>query len=291
MKKLAFAALLVAGCGNSVTGGTGASACITAAACGIIQAAATVVKVDAEQVNCIATAGSNCDAARRCLNYGMNVEACSGTSASCETSTMWKACDSATGTNGANGSRRFKCSDVPGATCVVGADQFGGALVDCGFGSCSGTATSCVDNNTAVQSCVGGILRKEDCTRSGSTCIPAGAIVPAHCGGTGPGCSSPGIVDNTLRCDGDVVVSCSDSHEARYDCARDNLHCFANPNPNGRPRFGCYLDDKCDPNNYTAVCNGLTLKFCNNGKEWTTDCGKAGFNGCDPSGGGRCTKS
>jgi hypothetical protein len=57
----------------------------------------------------------------------------------------------------------------------------------------------------------------------------------------------------------------------------------------GGRAFGCALGGDCDPNNYSATCIGTKLNFCNNGKVSTFDCTSAGFHGCDPQNGGRCT--
>jgi hypothetical protein len=200
----------------------------------------------------------------------------------CEGNT-WVACDAITGKNGSNGTRRFKCDGV-GETCVVAGNN-----IDCGFASCAGGAPECLADGTTLQLCANGILQKTDCARLGSVCVPGDLLTPvAHCRGTGRGCQG-NFHANTLRCDGSVLVTCSDGQEARYDCGADNLGCF--PDFNGDGGFGCALAGDCDPNNYTAVCMGLQLKFCNKGKVQTIDCGSSGFNGCDPSGGGRCTKS
>lgn len=307
MKNWAWAALLVVGCGSGVTGATGAAACITASACGIISnntsvctqtieylndpAAEADLHVDAQQVNCIATAGSNCDAARACLNYNRAAQPCSGSSAMCDGSDL-VLCDRYTGVNGANGTRRFHCGELgAGGTCVVGAPQLGIATVDCGYASCSPDSATCLDNNT-LQTCAGGILRKTDCSVHGATCIP-GTL--ARCGGAGPGCTRRSALDNTVGCDGNFLVTCGlDQREGRYDCGRDNLKCLPTFAVNGATpavAYGCYLGNECDPSVYMASCTGNTLDFCNNGKKWKIDCTKFGFNQCDPSGGGRCAKS
>ena len=149
MKNLLCLSLLVAAttsCNKGVTGETGAAACITAAACGIIpggtsactqfiefvndKTGAAAVHIEADQVNCIAAAGANCDAARACLAYGATPVACSGASTICQGNT-WASCDTFAGSNGANAIRQFKCDHI-GESCVQGNNSF-----ECGFGSCS----------------------------------------------------------------------------------------------------------------------------------------------------------
>jgi hypothetical protein len=312
MKKLVLAATLLAiGCGNGVTGETGVAACLTLNACGMVKVGASActqfieavnepavegtIHISAAQVNCVASAGSNCDAARACLNGGQKPAMCSGSSSMCSGNT-WSTCDGLTGSGGTNGTRIFDCGLVgSGATCVVGASILGTARIDCGYGSCdpaSTDAVKCLDTNT-VQTCDRGIVGKTDCSRNGETCIPGG-LLPAHCAGAGAGCAVKTNGDSTIRCDGNTLVSCSGQHEAKVDCGRDNLKClptFAGSNGSANPAFGCYLGNECDPNAYSAQCNGLQLTFCNKGKIQTAQCGQLGFSGCDPSGGGSCTKS
>src|SRR5438874_7433135 len=97
MKKLGFAVLVLAvvGCGNStVTQQSGAAACLTASGCGIIAGGisactqfislinepvgATAAHLSADQVNCIANAGSDCTAAKKCLGNNSTPAVCSG---------------------------------------------------------------------------------------------------------------------------------------------------------------------------------------------------------------------
>jgi hypothetical protein len=295
MKKLALLALaaVAAGCGSGVTGTTGAVACNTAAACGMIFAANVVgisactdfveqindpakadfVRISADQVNCIAQARANCDGARRCLNNGNEPSPCSGSSSSCDGKSL-VTCDGVTGTNNSNGTRSYGCSGSQSC-------QANNNIVACGYGTCAIGLPTCADENT-VQSCFTGILQKEDCSREDGKCTP-GNLRGAHCRGNGAGCSG---TDN-LACEGSVLVSCLDGQEARRDCARDNLRCV---NKHGGGGFDCALGDDCDSGSFPASCNGKTLRFCNNGKETTLSCADYGFNGCTPNMGGHCTK-
>src|SRR6478609_3018645 len=107
MRKLGFLVLLVVGCGNSVTQQSGAAACITANACGIIAtgvsactqfvtlvndpATAAAAHFSPSEVNCIANAGHDCIAAKKCLAGGQTPATCSGNARSCNGNT-WQQC-------------------------------------------------------------------------------------------------------------------------------------------------------------------------------------------------------
>lgn len=300
MKRVLLAFALVAvGCGDSkVTQQSGAAACITAAACGIVdigvsacsQAVAQIndpsvsvrIHLSPGQVNCIANAGSDCAAAKKCLANGMTPAECSGLSSSCA-GNVWQTCSAAAGTGTASqGMQLFDCGQV-GQMCVANGNN-----VDCGYGTCSGSSKACVSpdgtsGGNLLEQCDNGILRREDCTRIDASCNPSGILGP-HCRGNGPACSS-GVLDGPLRCDGSVLVSCVDGAEARFDCASLRLGCFAKAGGGG---FGCAAGNECDPGNYPITCVGSTLKFCNNGKVQTFDCASAGFSTCSPNNGGSC---
>lgn len=300
MKRLFIAlALVAAGCGDGkVTTESGAAACLTASACGITDGGvsactaivsqvnnpelAALVHLGPAEVNCIAKAGHNCAAAKKCMAKGMTPDPCVGDGRSCDGTTL-KACTELAGTGDSHGMQLFDCGQI-GQMCVVS-----GSNADCGYGSCSPGAFSCVDaqgkaGGSLVQSCLDGVLRRHDCGQQGGTCAPA-AIIGAWCQGTGPTCTTSGT-DNSLRCDGSVLVSCLNGAEARHDCAKESLGCFPNSGTSG---FRCAAGKDCDPNKYSAVCAGTKLTFCNNGKVDEVDCKSAGFSGCSPDDGGRCT--
>lgn len=302
MKRWVLGLLVVAaGCGNKgVTTQSGAAACITASACGLFTGGisqctqfialvndpqtAAAAHLSASEVNCIASAGSDCTAARKCLGGGNTPAVCSGSSTSCAGNT-WQSCTDLAGSGGQKGMQLFDCGSV-GEMCVANNGD-----VDCGFGTCAGgTMNTCVTpdgtpGGNLVQSCNNGIIQRQDCTKIASSCNPSG-IFGAHCRGNGPACQSPSLTNNTLRCDGTVLVTCEDGQEARRDCAEFNLGCF--PNPNGNGGFNCYAANQCDPNNYTAQCVGTKLTFCNKGQIQTIDCASSGFSTCSPNGGGSC---
>jgi hypothetical protein len=297
MKKLFIVALAVVGCGNpKVNLTTGAEACVTAAACGISfpgvvgvsgctqlveyannKEAAGVAKVGPTEVNCLAAAGKDCVKARQCLNGGQPISACTGTSDAC-TGTVWSTCSMTTGTGGNNGTRSFDCASI-GQACAAGNGEF-----TCATGTCSGLSATC--SGAVLQTCDTAVLRTHDCAPTGEECIPTAGITPAHCRGTGAVCASPSITNNALRCDGTTLVTCSDSKEARQDCASLGMGCYIKF---GTSTPACLYGAECDPASSPNTCVGNQLKFCDNGKFVTIDCAGAGFTGCDPSNGGRCT--
>jgi hypothetical protein len=294
MKKLSFLLLLVAaGCGNStVTTQSGTAACVTAAACNIIpggvvgcanavalindNSVAAAAKIGPSQVNCIAAAGSDCAAAKKCLANGATPATCSGVSASCA-ATTWQSCTTAAGSGGNQGTQLFDCASV-GQACFTN-----GANTNCGFGTCSGGGSMCVTpDGTAggnlVQTCQQGITERQDCGAIDASCNPSGIFGP-HCRGNGPACSGNG----SLRCDGTVLVSCSDGQESRQDCSKFGLGCFGKTGGG----FDCLAGTECDPNQ-SPTCMGNTLQFCNKGKSQKFDCAGAGFSSCSPNNGGSC---
>lgn len=311
MRKLTLALLVVlSGCGPSITASSGAAACIVASSCGLVGTSASsctafissindpslalledienplgggVSHISPAQVNCIASAGTDCAKAKACLDNGMTPAACSGNSESCM-GTFIVSCSAATGSNGNNGQSVFDCSTLgAGYTCLAA-----NGAVACGTATCGGgNPTQCMGN--IIQGCKNGIFEQVDCATFSSTCVTAG--LEAHCRGSGASCSTNATANNpaaAIRCDGSVLVTCSDGQEARYDCGRQNLGCF--PNPGGNGGFDCYAGSDCDSTTFTSTCSGNTLTFCNKGKIDTFNCGSNGFTGCDANA-GTCSKS
>jgi hypothetical protein len=293
--RLACVSLLLIACNNdtSVNSSTGAQACATATACGIVAGGvsnctanalntnnplfASTYHISAKMVNCIAMAGADCAAAKKCLNGGDTPAACTGNSMSC-TGTVLNGCAANAGTGNNNGTTKFDCGDVA-QMCVVN-----NGAADCGVGSCAGPQSMCV--GTKIQTCGNGILKQYDCADFGDTCV-VGALNIAHCRGTGAACQTQGFapLGNAIRCDGTVLVRCADSQESRFDCASQNQQCV--PNVNGES-FGCALGSSCNPATFSATCSGLKMTFCNDGVISTFDCGSAGFKSCSPNNGGTC---
>jgi len=285
--------VLVGGCGNSntISPASAVKGCSTAASCdllgqsGIQGCASSVVALNdpalvaffrvplsGAEVNCLAAAGKDCNAAKRCLNNGMPPMTCSGSGPLvCSGPTLLQSCSNGNTT-------QFDCAFY-GETCLSGRNN-----VACGAGTCSPGAGSCM--GTSLQSCdSNGVYHVTSCAEIGSTCVTSGT---AHCRGTGAACQGPvlGFGDNSLRCDGDKLINCFDGQEAAFDCTRLQLHCF--PNAKGN-HAACALGNQCDPGNAMTVCNGTVLSFCNNGKPDTYDCASGGWSRCIPDNGGSCS--
>jgi hypothetical protein len=296
---------IITGCGAPVSTSNGAAACIVIGACidlfsntsactqgissvndpAFADLAGAGANLTPAQINCIAGAGSDCVRAKACLDNGMTPAPCSGSSSTCM-GNFKVTCSPAAGSNGNNGQSVFDCSTLgPGYTCVAANGN-----VDCGTASCGGgNATQC--NMNTLQECNNGILRQVDCMHFSSTCVTTtiATVSVSHCRGAGPGCSQQSTSNNPLaaiRCDGSVLVSCSDGQEARYDCSQLGLNCMPGY---GTGVFGCRAGNTCDPNNFTATCAGNVLTFCNQGRIDTFNCGSAGFTGCNAQA-GTCSK-
>src|SRR5262245_17488052 len=183
MRSWALVVLVAAaGCGSpGVTGESGAAACITASACGIIPggisactqliayvndpeiAGNALFPLNAREVNCIGAAGADCDAARRCLNEGKTPSPCAGSSTSCMGNTLPSGSD-VTGAGGNKGTRQFDCGSVR-QMCAVDGNSAG-----CGYGTCAGFLSRCTGN--VREACEGGILKRQDCAKQSAICVP-----------------------------------------------------------------------------------------------------------------------
>jgi hypothetical protein len=304
MRRLALLPLLLplfTACNNDsmVNSAIGVNACATAIACKLLdpvltpglsvcsaQALSTndVIVASAshfstQMVNCIAAAGTSCDAARKCLNGGQTPDACTGAALSCSGNAL-SGCSPYAGVGGNSGTTKFDCGDVA-QMCVVNA-----AVADCGVGTCAGGPGMCL--GTKIQTCSNGVLKQYDCASYGDTCV-VGALNIPHCRGTGAACQTQGLssLGNTLRCDGTVLVRCADSQESRLDCRVRNQLCVANVNGES---FGCALGSACNPSSFSATCSGAVLSYCNDGLFATYDCVAHGFTGCSPANGGACAQ-
>jgi hypothetical protein len=291
--------LAVGGCGNSnsVTASNGAAACATASSCGLlgqggIQSCTTGVlaindpavvavfrvPLTGAEVNCLAQAGKDCTAAKRCLDNGMTPSSCTGQGPQSCSGNLLQSC--ASDSSGNTFTTQFDCSFY-GEMCLQGKQT-----VQCGTGTCSvAGSTSCMAN--LLNTCDGNNLyHTTDCSIIGATCIPG--MLASHCRGTGAACQGPtlGLGDATIRCDGDKLVSCADGQEAEFDCTKVMNHCFVNAKGQ---HAACALGADCDPGNYQTVCMGTKLTFCNNGKVDTFDCASGGWSTCKPDNGGSCS--
>src|SRR6185503_14076985 len=169
-----------------------------------------------------------------CLNGGTDPQACTSGSASCA-GTVYHFCGNLTGQNGMQATQQYDCAS--GGEMCVGS----GNTIDCGLGTCSGGAATCMGN--LLQSCQNGILHQFDCGMYASTCVSTVGI--SHCRGSGPACTSSNPLNplQPVRCDGSTLVVCADGQEARYDCGRLNEGCFAKSDGT----LGCALGGECDP--------------------------------------------
>jgi hypothetical protein len=284
--------LLSAACSsNSISTANGVAACAAVSACNLlgqsdVQACANEVAiindeqlaallhipVSAAQVNCLAAAGPNCDAAKKCLNDGQVPGTCTGSGGQTCNGTVMTSCDSS---HGAGFTTTFDCATY-GEMCLVGSNR-----AECGSGTCAATGSTC--NGTSIQTCDNnGVYTLFDCAQEGAICI-AGPI--AVCRGSGPACTASSSADQSLRCDGNVLVNCVNQQEASFDCARTGTQCF--DNAKGQ-HAACALGNTCNPDNYAATCSGTVLSFCNDGKPDTYDCASGGFTTCNPANGGKC---
>lgn len=282
------------GCGSESSASAGAKACVALTSCGIVATnltsctysvhtlgldyIANAIHASQAQATCVANAGADCDAVRKCLNNGAAPASCNG-GRSCEGNTIVLCENNLAGPN-MMGQRRYDCSNG-GLQCIAN-----GATIECGSASCSGLNASC--NGTKLDYCPGnGVETQLDCSNFSGTCNTA---TVAHCRGTGATCSQTSINPfdpPRIRCQGKQVVFCLDGQEGFLDCGRFGLGCF--PNINGHD-FDCGVGGECDTN-YNATCaNDGTLTYCNAGKVDTFNCKGQGYTSCSPDGGGRCVK-
>jgi hypothetical protein len=286
---LAIASMVV-GCGGGIdhiTASTGAKACATISSCGVggvtsctrfitsvnNDSTAPLTHFSASEVSCLASAGADCDAARRCLNGGKTPSPCTGASNSCSGNVLIS-CSPLGGSNGTSGTIQFDCGAY-GQMCVANNNR-----IDCGFGSCSGLSAQCVGN--VLQTCDGSIVHQVDCSQYSAVCVSSG--IPS-CRGVGAACDK-GQANGSIRCDGNTLVICADGQEARFSCGSIEEGCFPNADGTG---FGCAAGGDCTPTSFSPTCTGTTLHFCNNGKSDTLDCASIGFHGCSADNGGKCT--
>lgn len=298
MKKVLVGVLLavaMAGCGSGTSASVGSRACIAVASCGLFdvslnscsfgihllgnEVVSNSFKLTTTQVQCVASAGSNCDAARKCFNNGNAPATCTTGSRSCEGSTL-VLCEPNLSAPGTPGTRRYDCANA-GLQCITNGNN-----LDCGTASCAGINASC--SGTDLLYCDSNIQRAYPCGDFNATCVTTG-LAP-HCRGSGAACSQGGanpLNPPRIRCDGAKIISCVDGQEAATDCGIYGLGCFANLNGNA---FECAFDDQCDQSyNSTCSADGV-LTFCNGGKVDTFSCKSNGYSACAPDNGGRCIK-
>jgi hypothetical protein len=308
MRRLVTLWLFVAGCGSHAAGGTGgtaapitqdvaARACIIAHACGLPLGMVTAEEVgvtgcsvgvmflnDApeatsehigpSEVDCIAKAGSDCDAVASCLNDGKGAQPCKQSSG-CDGSVILscRADDGATANQ-----TRFDCASF-GEICTAGQEN---ACVD---GTCTGQYERCDGNVSEI--CEGGVLTRTDCSAQNATCSTTGLL---PCVSNAPACTPVGDSAHFdgLRCEGTTLITCA-GHEQPRDCAQFGLGCFAFTEGNVS-LARCQAGSQCDPFATAAACNGTMLTFCNDGLTTTIDCAALGFATCSADNGGQCSR-
>jgi hypothetical protein len=236
--------------------------------------------VDEGEVLCLAKAGADCDAVRRCLNDGEAPGPCTASGRVCD-GTRVLDCSPVTGTMGGNATVRFDCATI-GQQCV---DDHSGAAA-CGIGACADGDVPRCQGDVLVQ-CVNRVLQPSDCSLFGAHCevsTPSGVA----CVGDGPACGSPIDPSGALRCEGGAFVQCIGGREARTDCTRSGQSCF--PGVSGLP-FGCAYGAACNAFQFSSMCSGASgiLSLCDDGELARFNCLTAGFaNGCTESNGGQC---
>lgn len=215
-------------------------------------------------VPCLAAAGTDCDRARTCMNLGMPAAACPTPTTSCDGDVLHGCAGDATSLH----QTAFDCASV-GLRCLV--DTLGRPR--CVFGACSAGEDACFGDT--LVSCNNGVLQVDaDCIFLGGHCTTDAATGKHHCGGDGAACSS-----TDRRCDGNFVVACDGSHEARVDCAALGLSCVENGQS-----VECADGTSCQVDTATTTCDSGRITYCFAGTWLTADCIAAGFSGCGPAG-------
>ena len=240
---------------------------------------ASRVAVTPAQLQCLAGAGLDCNAALDCVSTPSPTP--------CDTPTY--ACDGDTVT---------LCDDFAGAR-VVREDCAAEGLhcidmgeeTHCGLGTCdpksftpacAGNAvTSCMPVTSWDHNSLGGLVSALDCTTNDSSCAVINGV--AQCVGNGPACAP--AMEGGQRCDGDTLVSCDASgHEVRTDCAAMSLHCVPlGPNPAGF-LYACGKKPglvTCEENDTFMQCDGSSLQYCDDDGNQKLDCKQLGYSGCD----------
>jgi hypothetical protein len=256
-------------------------ACMTASLCGIATAGfvdcvsdladvrdpPTLVAeglIAPSEVPCLAAAGTDCDRARACMNLGMPAAVCTAPTASCDGDVVHGCGGGTTPLH----QTAFDCASV-GLRCLT--DSLGNPA--CVAGACSSGEDACV-GDTHVD-CNNGVLQvTADCIFFDGHCTTDAATGKHRCGGDGAACSS-----TERRCDGDVVVACDGSHEARVDCAALGLRCVGSGQS-----VECANDTRCHVDTAMTTCDAGRITYCFAGTWLTADCVAAGFSGCGPAG-------
>jgi len=285
LRRIVFALVLalVAGCGTRpplLPTDDVIRACVTGSACNVTdylgecvselmtigrdpQELAASRPLSAALVPCLVAAGTDCDAARGCVNLGTSATSCDGMPARCDGDIL-RYCS---GDLPPRYSAAFDCSSV-GLHCLADTNGAPG----CAFGTCGETGVVC-DGNTAYFCDNRLLAHRSYCDDFGAVCGTDPVTGAAGCLATGPSCSSL-----HSHCDGDTLVECGGGHEERIDCGAQGLRCVSD-GQDGR----CANDTKCSVDTYGQTCSDGRLTYCFEGLVLTVDCIAAGFTGCTQS--------
>jgi hypothetical protein len=310
MKRL-LVLLAIAGCGSSGTGGGGGSggsaevvttdaatrACVAAVACGLTlvplsyesvgvtgcasgvmwlnePSYAAAYRIGPHEVNCIAGAGSSCDAVKSCVNGGHGAQACK-LPGGCDGSIIYGC--------GSNFQTQFDCASA-GQTCYAGTSN------RCVTGLCQQGSQKC--NGNVLETCNGTFVEQEDCGAENAICAAISGGARCQPGGAACTLTTDHYHFDGLRCEGTTLITCGASEVPR-DCARLGLGCVpvmdAAAGGASMQVARCQAGSACDPFSTPAACNGTQLTFCNNGLSTTVDCAALGYAACQADQGGRCT--
>jgi hypothetical protein len=224
------------------------------------------------QAECLANAGSGCDAVTQCLGYAIEL------SMTCEQEcrgSVFTYCDGEVAIQLDCAKLGLACDDA--AACV------------------DGTVMTCDDRNHVATcdaelplTCNDGAVRRgPDCAALGLHCEDGA------CRGTGAACTLESPLSEYsveyvgIACEGDVMRACVAGAEHALDCAA------IAPGFSCRKADGvhfCGLAAECVPGNLPNSdqtgtllgCEGDAITFCNAGRIDRIDCRELGFERCDP---------
>ena len=252
---------------------TGAAACITATACGIIAGGISACTQQAgghqqsdcsppalhfspEEVNCIASAGNDCKKAKKCLTSGMTPATCTGTSTSCS-GTVWQLVQHARRHRRQRGRaalrlrvRRPDVRDQQRQHRLRLRHLLAGGGRDLRRARKYRAAATASSSRPTARASAPRATR-----RALRRALPRQR----------PRLHSPlGIDDSaTAALRRHRAGHCADGQEARYDCSRGQLGCF--PSVQRQARFGCAPATNAIPSTPTPPAPAIKLSFCNDG--------------------------
>ena len=225
------------------------------------------------EISCLATAGTDCDRARACMNLQQPATPCNPTAVPhrCD-GDVFRWCSPDTIPTGYM--RAFDCSSI-GQHCFGAGVCAVASCTEAGF-SCDGdTVVSCslVDDGQGTGSSILVSNNQTDCTALGEICQLGSSNLQGQCSLS----ETPCTVD-THRCESDTLVyTCKEGSTVHIDCAKQGLHCFDQ-------RSTCGLGPQCITQSVDDSCANGKITGCLAGALITADCAAAGFSGCDQNG-------